>query len=86
VINSALNEGILKKIAQETGGFYVRSAPGDFGLDQIYKEGLAHLQRDEGKERIIKVWTERFQWFLGAALLLLLIESAVRPTKKGAKA
>ncbi|MBN2684020.1 MAG: VWA domain-containing protein [Pontiellaceae bacterium] len=86
VINSSLNEGILKKIAQETGGFYVRSAPGDFGLDRIYKEGLAHLQRAEGKEYEIRVLNERFQWFLGGALLLLLIESIIPPAKKGAKA
>ncbi|NLX24740.1 MAG: VWA domain-containing protein [Lentisphaerae bacterium] len=86
VINSALNEGMLKKIAQETGGFYVRSAPGDFGLDRIYKEGLAHLQRDEGQEHEIKVRNERFQWFLGGALLLVLIEAMVRPTKKGENA
>ena len=81
VINSVLNEGILRKIATETDGFYVRSAPGDFGLETVYKQGLAHLQRSEGEERIEKVWNERFQWFLGLSLVFLLMEAAIRPVK-----
>ena len=81
VVKSALNEDMLKRIAMQTGGFYVRSAPGDFGLERIYKQGLAPLQRDENEEQISKIWTERFQWFLGAALLLLIVETAIRPNK-----
>ncbi len=82
VVKSALNEGILEHIAMETGGFYVRSAPGDFGLERVYEQGLAQLQREQREERMSKIWTERFQWFLGASILLLVAETAIRPTRK----
>ena len=83
VVKSSLNEGMLERIAFETGGFYVRSAPGDFGLERVYQQGIAELQREERETRMSKIWTERFQWILGAALLLLVIEAGIRPTKRG---
>jgi Ca-activated chloride channel family protein len=85
VVKSSLNEGMLERIAFETGGFYVRSAPGDFGLERVYRQGIAELQREERESRMAKTWTERFQWLLGAALLLLVIEAGIRPVKKGGR-
>ena len=85
VVKSSLNEGMLERMAFETGGFYVRSAPGDFGLERIYQQGIAELQREERDSRMAKIWQERFPWFVGAALLLLLIEATVRPVKKGTR-
>ncbi|MDF7808755.1 VWA domain-containing protein [Pontiellaceae bacterium B12219] len=81
VVKSALNEKLLEQLAFETGGFYVRSAPGDFGLERVYQQGIAELQREDRESRMSKTWNERFQWFLGAAILLLILEAAVRPTK-----
>ena len=79
VVKSSLHEGLLQKLANETGGFYVRSAPGDFGLDRIYKLGIAGLQRNEQESRLAKVYEERFVWFAAAALLLLIAEGLLRP-------
>jgi Ca-activated chloride channel family protein len=79
VVKSSLNEGLLEKLASETGGFYVRSAPGDFGIDRIYKLGISGLQRNEQETRLAKVYEERFGWFAAAALLLLLAEGLFRP-------
>jgi Ca-activated chloride channel family protein len=79
VVKSSLNEGLLGKLARETGGFYVRSSPGDFGLDRIYKLGISDLQRDEQETRLAKVYEERFGWFAAAALLFLLAEGLFRP-------
>jgi Ca-activated chloride channel family protein len=83
VIMSRLNEETLERIAFETGGFYVRSAPGDFGLERVYQQGIAELQREDRESRMSKIWIERFQWFLAAALLLLVIEAGIRPANKG---
>jgi Ca-activated chloride channel family protein len=83
VIKSSLNESMLEHIAFETGGFYVRSAPGDFGLERVYQQGIAELQREERESRMAKIWQERFPWFVGAALLVLVIEAGIRPTKRG---
>jgi Ca-activated chloride channel homolog len=77
VVKSTINETLLDQLARETGGFYVRSAPGDFGLDRIYKLGISNLQRDEQDTRLAKVYEERFMWFCAAALLLLLVESLI---------
>jgi len=79
VVKSSLNESLLEKLASETGGFYVRSAPGDFGLDRIYKLGIAGLQRNEQETRLAKVYEERFGWFAAAALFFLLAEGLFRP-------
>jgi Ca-activated chloride channel family protein len=82
VVKSSLEEGKLERIAAETGGFYVRSAAGDFGLERIYQQGIAELQREERESRMARIWTERFPWFISASLLLLIIEAAIRPVKK----
>lgn len=79
VVKSSLNEALLEKLASATGGFYVRSAPGDFGLDRIYKLGISGLQRDEQETRLARVYEERFGWFAAAALLFLLAEGLMRP-------
>ncbi len=79
VVKSSLNESLLEKLARETGGFYVRSAPGDFGLDRIYKLGISGLQRGEQETRLARVYEERFGWFAAAALLFLLAEGLFRP-------
>jgi Ca-activated chloride channel family protein len=81
VVKSSLNESMLERIALETGGFYVRSAPGDFGLERIYQQGIAELQREERESRMAKIWQERFPWLLGLSLLLLAVEAAIRPVR-----
>ncbi|MCF7847948.1 MAG: VWA domain-containing protein [Kiritimatiellales bacterium] len=85
-VMSHLTEGVLEQIASQTGGFYVRSASGDFGLERVYKQGIAPLQRDEQESRMAKIYQERFPWFIGAALLLLLIEVGIRPVRTPRKA
>jgi len=81
VVKSALQETLLEKLTSGTGGFYVRSAPGDFGLDRIYQLGIAGLQRDEQQTRVIQVYQDRFGWFVAAGLLFLLIEGFSRRKK-----
>ncbi len=77
VIKSALTEGPLQQLAMETGGIYVRSAPGDFGMERIYDRGIDQLQRDEQESRMMKIYEDRYVWFLLVAFLLLVIEAAV---------
>ncbi len=81
VVKSTLNETLLEQLARETGGFYVRSAPGDFGLDRIYALGISNLQRDEQETRLAKIYKERTGYFIAAALLLLLAEGLLRNPK-----
>jgi Ca-activated chloride channel homolog len=77
VVKSRLNEEMLKELALKTGGIYVRSVPGDFGIDTIYDKGIAQLQRKEYRAQLQKRYFERFQWPLGFAFALLVVESFV---------
>ena len=77
VIKSALHEDVLSQLAIATGGTYVRSAPGDFGLERLYDQGIAQLKRDEQESRMTKAYEDRFAWLLGAALVLLILEAAI---------
>lgn len=77
VVKSSLRESVLEQVALETGGAYVRSAPGDFGLERIYQKGIAPLQREDRDSKMLKVHEDRFAWFLAAAFLILIIEAAI---------
>ena len=82
VVKSRLDEETLKQLALKTGGIYVRSAAGDFGIDTIYDKGIAQLQRKEYEARLQKQYFERFQWPLGMAFALLALESFVSDRRK----
>ncbi|OGV45147.1 MAG: hypothetical protein A2X46_11065 [Lentisphaerae bacterium GWF2_57_35] len=75
VIKSALHEDVLQKLAMGTGGAYVRSAPGDLGLERVFKESIANLKRDERESTMAKMYEERFMWVLALAAGLLLLEA-----------
>jgi Ca-activated chloride channel family protein len=77
VVKSRLDEETLQQLALKTGGMYVRSAAGDFGMDAIYDKGIAQLRRTEYEARLQKRYFERFQWPLGLAFVLLVVESFV---------
>ncbi len=83
IILSKVDEKGLEKIADLTGGLYVRSVAGDMDLDMIYKDKiLGTMERKtltSGKKR---VWENRFQWFLFPALILFLIELFLSTTKR----
>lgn len=85
VVKSALHEDVLRRLAMDTGGAYVRSSPSDFGLERIYDLGIAQLKRDEQAGHLSKIFEDRYPWFVGAALLLLLTEALVdlRGRKQG---
>ncbi len=73
VVKSSLDEVTLENIAEETGGMYVRATRDVFGLKKIYEEQLSGLERYQTKDRMVKVYNERFQIFLGIALICLII-------------
>src|SRR6266852_6317858 len=74
VVKSHLNERLLQEIAQATtGGFYLRLS-GANTIDQLYEKGLAPLPKSEGSVKRIQRWHERYQWVLGLAIVLLLVE------------
>ena len=83
LILSKLNEDGVKAIAAQTGGRYVRSMAGDLDLDIIYFDGIKSMtQAQTLKSGKIKIYDERFTFFVLAALLLLLLEGLIDEKKK----
>lgn len=87
IVLTRIDEKTLQDIAALTDGAYVRSVAGDMDLDRIYKQeirgGMEQKTLTSGKK---KIWEDRFQWFLGPAILCLMVSlglsSAVSPTKE----
>ena len=81
VVISKLDESTLKGISDATGGFYLRAD--DAHMDRIYREGIRGVGTErETRASKEKVWFERYQWFAGLALLLLLLEGTLRDVRK----
>ena len=77
VVKTRLDEQTLLALAKVTDGFYVPlGATGD-GLEQVYKNGLSRIPKEETRSQMKKVAISRFQWPLVIALVLLFIEPLI---------
>ncbi len=74
VVLSRLEEGDLRRAARETGGIYVRWAPG--AASSLINE-LAGLEKRTMSSRTSPERADRFQWPLGLAILMLMAEPMV---------
>ncbi len=73
MVKSRLNEPLLQQLAKETEGFYLPLA-GATTMDVLYERGLAPLPKTDFASKTVRQYHERYQWFLGAGLLVLLGE------------
>ncbi|MFH1061966.1 MAG: VWA domain-containing protein [Candidatus Omnitrophota bacterium] len=74
VVKSRINEALLQEIALKSGGTYIKSTPIQFGLEFLYKNKIAAMDKKELKSSREKKLLERFQIPLVLALLLLCLE------------
>ena len=81
VVKSRLDETVLQKVALATGGSYIRATGAEFGLDLIYQEKLAKMEKRELAGKMRRRFEERFQFSLGLALLLLMVEPLINERK-----
>lgn len=83
IVLTRIDETQLQKIADLTGGTYVRSVAGDMDLDRIYTGEIRGKMEQStlagGKKRI---WEDRYQWFALLALVFLIAELFSAPSKK----
>jgi Ca-activated chloride channel family protein len=75
-----LDEGILKDIASATGGKYIRATATGLGLNEIYSD-IDRMTKTETGGKIFTEYNDQFQYFAGAALILLLIELIIMDRK-----
>jgi len=81
VVKSRLNEELLKDIAFKSEGTYIKSTPTQFGLDLIFKNKIAQLEKRQSTSKMEKHLIERFQLPLVFALLLIFIEPFIANRK-----
>lgn len=72
-IITRLDEEMLRRIANAGNGLYVRANNSNVGLEQIYGD-ISKLDKTEIETQVFTDYEDQFQWFVGAAILLLLIE------------
>ena len=82
VVTTRLDEATLRRIADATGGGFYLSTPQSVELDALIDEMSAVGTREIDAREIAR-FEEQFQLFLGAAILLLLIEPLLPARRRG---
>ena len=73
---SRLDEVILQQLVSATGGYYFRANASGTEVDAVADliEGMATGEREESGE-LETFGVERFQWFVGLAVIVLSVET-----------
>jgi len=80
-IVTRLDEDMLRRIANAGGGMYVRANNSNVGLEQIYDD-ISKMEKSEVETQVFTDYEDQFQWFVGAAIILLLLLVFVSSGKK----
>ncbi|MEO0900369.1 MAG: VWA domain-containing protein [Bacteroidota bacterium] len=77
IVLSKLNPDMLREVAAIGGGKYL-----DLNVDTFLGE-LAQMEKEEYEEHVFTDFEDQFQWFLGIAVLLLMLEFFISESKSG---
>jgi Ca-activated chloride channel homolog len=77
---SKLDEDILKKIAETTGGSYVRASNSNIGLDEIFGE-IKRMKKQEMESTMFTEYNDQFQIFAAIAIFLLILDFIIMERK-----
>jgi len=77
VVVSKLDEKTLKRVAEVTGGMYIHSGASVTGLFTLM-ERLNELEKQEFKTKVFAEYDERFQYFAGFAIFLIIVDFLIR--------
>jgi Ca-activated chloride channel homolog len=69
-----LDGATLEKIATESGGAYIPAGTKQVNMADVYHRYIAGVDQTEFETAKVDSYEARFQWFLGPALVLLLLE------------
>jgi len=75
-----LNEDMLRQIAAAGDGSYARANNASTGLRKIFDD-ISEIEKKEIETKQFTDYEDRFQYYLGAALLLLLLELLISDRK-----
>ena len=79
-IVTKLDEQNLQQIAAAGNGIYVRATNSDAGLNNVLG-ALDKLEKKQFDSKMFSDYEDRFQWFIAAALLFLVIEIFITERK-----
>lgn len=79
-IVTKLDEQMLQKIAQAGKGMYIRANNTQMGLNALYNE-VNNMEKTEMESQIYADYDEKFQYFIGLGLFLILLEFIVLERK-----
>ena len=71
MVKSRLDEDRLRKIAEAGGGFYLRLTNSREQMGQLIRDGLGQMTEKDIDAKVSRQPVERYQWPLGAGILLL---------------
>jgi Ca-activated chloride channel homolog len=71
---SILNEEMLRALAQAGDGRYFNLASGSSQVLDALKESIGQIEKREMEQRVFSEYNSYFQWFVGLAILLLILE------------
>lgn len=80
VVLSRLDQPTLEKISAEGKGIFVRATNSDDGLSSVLKE-ISKMDKKAFGSKVFSGYEDRFQYFIGAGLLILLIEFSISNRK-----
>lgn len=77
-VRSKMDASTLARVAGASkGGVFLNVGTGTVDLEKVYEDLIAGEEKSEFASKAIVRYEERFQWLLGAALVLLVLESVV---------
>lgn len=80
IVVSKLDENTLQEIAVATGGAYIRAGNQSLGLREIVDQ-INATEKAKLSAGIFEEYDEQFQYFLGMALICLLVSQIILPRK-----
>ena len=83
LVQTRLDETVLRQIAVATNGAYVPLGPAGQGLNYVYEHGLSLVPEEEREAHMSKVPVERYQWPLAIAVGCLLLEMLLGTRRLG---
>ncbi len=81
VVITKLDDNMLRQIAEIGDGIYRRASNSNVGLDEIFEE-INSSDKTEIESKMFTDYEDQFQWFIGAAIILLIIEILISSGKK----
>ncbi|WP_430974641.1 vWA domain-containing protein [Sunxiuqinia rutila] len=80
VVITKLNEEMLQQIAAAGSGIYVRANNAQVGLNTLFNE-IDKMEEAEMESLVYSDYEDQFQWFLGFAILMLLVDFLILERK-----